>query len=60
MQTLFLAIVVAGFAFFAFVVAWAERYTRDVRAKWEPARVPAAPEQKASLATFGAASNAAR
>ncbi len=60
MQTLFLAIVVAGFAFFAFVVAWAERYTRDVRAKWEPARAPAAPEQKAPTSTLGAVSHAAR
>jgi hypothetical protein len=35
METLFLIVTVAGFAFFAVAMVWADVYTNDVRAKWE-------------------------
>jgi hypothetical protein len=36
MEILFLIVTIAGFAFFAAVMVWADVYTADVRAKWEP------------------------
>jgi hypothetical protein len=32
-ETLFLIVIVAGFAFFAVAMVWADVYTSDVRAK---------------------------
>ena len=49
METLFLIVTVAGFAFFAGVMLWAEAYTRDVRAKWEPRGAGAAAEPVESV-----------
>ena len=36
METLFLVVTIAGFAFFAVAMVWADVYTGDVRAKWQP------------------------
>ena len=36
MEMLFLIVTIAGFAFFAAVMVWADVYTADVLAKWEP------------------------
>ena len=36
MEILFLIVAIAGFAFFAAVMVWADVYTADVRAKWKP------------------------
>lgn len=35
METLILVVCVAAFLFFAASVAWADKYTRDVRARWD-------------------------
>ena len=35
METLFLLLSVAAFAFFGVALVWADNYSRDVRAHWE-------------------------
>jgi hypothetical protein len=46
METLFLIVSIAGFAFFAAVMVWADVYTSDVRAKWEPSASPGSSPQR--------------
>ena len=54
METLFLIVTVAGFSFFAVAMVWADVYTSDVRAKWEPASADPGGSRQGMKATMSA------